>query len=193
MKQVLQYVNHTLDDYLTIGANSMTRMDVYIDAAYGVHMDMKEGHTGECISLGRGTLMSKPSKQKLNTKSLTEMEVAGCSDYTPSALWTKSFLDHQGYTIEIDLHQDNQSAMRMTRNCQKTCSHKSRHIDIRCFWLQDRIEKEEINLTYCPTEIIVADFFTKPLHRSLSRKMKAVIMGEVLAQRSVLKNMGKIV
>ena len=123
--------------------------------------------------------MSKSSKQKLNTKSSTETEVVGCSDYTPAALWAKNFLDHQGYTIEIDLHQDNQSAMRMARNGRKSCGQKSRHIDIRYFWLQDRIQKGEINLTYCPTEIMVADFFTKPLQGSLFRKMKAVIMGEV--------------
>jgi hypothetical protein len=56
-----------------------------------MHQDMKS-HTGGAISFGTGTVMSKSSKQKLNTKSSTEAEVVGASDYLPNTIWLKYFM-----------------------------------------------------------------------------------------------------
>ena len=154
-------------------------MDTYIDAAYAVHDDMKS-HTGGIVTLGRGAVMSKSQKQKLNTKSSTEAELVGFSDYTPNSLWASNFLDKQGYTIQKNVvHQDNQSAMKLEINGRRSCGQKSRHIDIRYFFLKDKIQKGEIKVEYCPTEEMVADFLTKPLQGALFNKMKDVIMGRI--------------
>ena len=54
--------------------------------------------------------MSKSSKQKLNTKSSTEAELVGASDYLPHAIWAKKFMEGQGYALkENRFYQDNQS------------------------------------------------------------------------------------
>ena len=45
--------------------------------------------------------------------------------------------------------------------------------------MKDRIDKGEFKVKYCPTELMVADFFTKPLQGSLFKRLSAVIMGEV--------------
>jgi len=37
--------------------------------------------------------------------------------------------------------------------------------------------KDEINIIHCPTESIVADYFTKPIQGSLFEKLRDVIMG----------------
>jgi hypothetical protein len=44
--------------------------------------------------------------------------------------------------------------------------------------MKDRIETEGIDVEYCPTEDMLADFFTKPLQGSLFEKFRKVIMGE---------------
>ncbi len=124
--------------------------------------------------------MSKSSKQKLNTKSSTEAEVVGASDYVPNSIWAAHFLEHQGYVLKRSIfHQDNQSAMKMERNGRSSCGQKSRHIDIRYFFIKDRVDSGEIDIVHCPTEMMVADFFTKPLQGALFRKLKSVIMGEI--------------
>ena len=71
-----------------IGANGMEIMETYVDASYAVHHDMK-GHTGGLLTLGRGIVQGKASKQKLNTKSSTETELVGASDYIPWTVWAK--------------------------------------------------------------------------------------------------------
>ena len=42
--------------------------------------------------------------------------------------------------------------------------------------MKDRVREDEINIIYCPTEIMVADYFTKPLQGSLFAKLRNVIM-----------------
>ena len=177
LKRVMQFLNRTLDDYMIIGADCLTVLKTWVDASYGVHPDMKS-HTGGVVSLGRGVIMSKSSKQKLNTKSSTEAELVGASDYLPSTIWAKMFLEEQGYKLrENAFYQDNQSAMKLETNGRASCGQKSRHIDIRYFFMKDRVKNENIKIVYCPTEQMLADFFTKPLQGSLFEKFRKVLMG----------------
>jgi len=177
LKRGLQFLNRTVDDCMIIGADCLTVLKTWVDASYGVHPDMKS-HTGGVLSLGRGVIMSKSSKQKLNTKSSTEAELVGASDYLPNTIWAKMFLGEQGYEIrENTFYQDNQSAMKLEKNGRASCGQKSRHIDIRYFFMKDRIETEGIEIMYCPTEQMLADFFTKPLQGSLFERFRKVLMG----------------
>jgi hypothetical protein len=174
---VLQYLNGTIDDVLIIWADKLTTIKTWADASYAIHEDMKS-HTGGTISFGRGALLSKSCKQKLNTKSSTEAELVGASDYLSNTIWTKYFLEAQGYEIKENLYkQDNQSAIRLEKNGKKSGGQKSRHIDIRYFWVKDRLEKDNVTIVYCPTESMLADFFTKPLQGNLFRRLREVVMG----------------
>jgi hypothetical protein len=136
LRRLLQYLYGTMNMPRIIGANGMEVMQTWVDASYAVHHDMK-GHTGGMISMGHGVIHSKSSKQKINTKSSTESEVVGASDYIPWTLWAKRFLEHQGYNLSRNIfYQDNQSAMKIEKNGRKSCGEKSRHIHIRYFLLR---------------------------------------------------------
>jgi hypothetical protein len=177
LKRVLEYLHGTLDEFLTLGADDIEMMKTWVDASYAVHGDMKS-HTGGVISFGTGAVMSKSSKQKLNTKSSTEAELVGASDYLPYAIWATNFLEAQGYVLKENVfYQDNQSTIRFEKNGRKSCGPNSRHIDIRYFFIKDRLGLGNIDVEYCPTEQMLADFFTKPLQGSLFRKFRDVIMG----------------
>jgi hypothetical protein len=67
--------------------------------------------------------------------------------------------------------------MKLEINGRASCGQKSRHIDIRYFFMKDRVKTENITIMYCPTEEMLADFFTKPLQGALFDKFKAVLMG----------------
>jgi hypothetical protein len=171
------YLRGTLDECLVLGADDITIMKTWVDASYAVHDDMKS-HTGGAISFGTGAIMCKSTKQKLNTKSSTEAELVGASDYLPYPIWGKKFLEGQGYVLKENIfYQDKMSTIQFKKNGRKSCGPNSRHIDIRYFWIKDRLGIENIDVVYCPTEQMLADFFMKPLQGSLFRKLKAVIMG----------------
>ena len=84
----------------------------------------------------------------------------------------------QGYILKRNIfYQDNQSAMKMESNGQKSCGEKSRHINIRYCFIKDVLERENIELVHCPTERMITDYYTKPLQGSLFRKMRDILMG----------------
>jgi hypothetical protein len=177
LRRVLEYLHGTLDEFLTLGADDIGMMKTWVDASYAVHPDMKS-HTGGVVSFGIGAVMSKSSKQKLNTKSSTEAELVGASDYLPYPIWAKKFLAAQGYELKENVfYQDNQSTIRFEKNGRRSCGPNSRHIDIRYFFIKDRLGLESIDVQHCPTEQMLADFFTKPLQGSLFRKFRDVILG----------------
>ena len=136
LKRLLEYIRGSMDLEYTLGADDVGRMRSWVDASYAVHPDMKS-HTGGVMSFGTGGIICKSSKQKLNTKSSTEAELVGASDYFPNIIWVKMFLMAQGHMIvENFLEQDNESAIKLEKNGRMSAGPKPRHIDIRFFGLR---------------------------------------------------------
>jgi hypothetical protein len=135
----------------------------WVDASYAVHPDMKS-HTGGVFSLGKGGIFGTSTRQKINTKSSTEAELVGVAEVLPQILWTRYFLEAQGYmTDDSIIYQDNKSAILLENNGRASSSKRTRHINIRYYFVTDRIANGEISVAYCPTKQMIADFFTKPL------------------------------
>ena len=78
-----------------MGADSLSQFCTWVDAAYGVHPNLKI-HTDVCISFGYRMLHCNSIKQKLNTKSPTEAEVVCVSDYLPYNICICIFIGAQG-------------------------------------------------------------------------------------------------
>lgn len=56
---------------------------------------------------------------------------------------------------------DNQSALHLARDDRYHA--RSKHIDIRYHFIRYHVEHRNITVTYCPTDDMVADTFTKAL------------------------------
>ena len=101
----------------------------------------------------------------------------GANDFLPQVLWTRYFLEAQGYAVsENVLYQDNQSAILLEKNGRGSSSKRTRHINIRYFFITDRIAAGKLIVKYCPTEEMRADFFTKPLQGGLFRLFRDQIL-----------------
>jgi hypothetical protein len=68
---------------------------------------------------------------------------------------------------------DNQGCIQLAKNPMHHS--RTKHIDIQHYFIREKLETEEICLSYCPTEDMIADVFTKTLandrHHLLSRAM----------------------
>ena len=136
------------------------------------------GHTGAGLSLGRGFPLSHSGKQKLNTRSSTESELVAVDDLMPEVLWTRQFLQEQGYAVKENIvYQDNQAAILLEKNGKLSSGKRTKHINTRYFFVTDRIEKGDLTVEWCPTEDMTGDFFTKPLQGALFRRFRDLIMG----------------
>ena len=167
-------------------------MNIFIDASHACHENMR-GQTGGCITMGKGVLHARSSKQTLNSKSSTETELIGNSDYLPYALWYIYFFRSQGYEIKYKiLYQDNESTIKLLNNGKRSSGKQTRHIDIRYFWISDRLKSGAIKVKYCPTECMLADFFTKPLGGSLFATMRDICQDNLEIEELSIRHNTKI-
>jgi hypothetical protein len=60
----------------------------------------------------------------------------------PLVIWTRNFLEVQGFEVHDNVvFQDNQSAILLAKNGKASSGRRTRHIDIRYFFVSDRITK----------------------------------------------------
>ena len=74
--RVISYLLETVHLPLVIGVDNSRTLTWNIDASFVVHPDCKS-HTGACLTLGYGSVLSISVKQKINTKSPTKAELVG--------------------------------------------------------------------------------------------------------------------
>ena len=147
-----------------------------MDASHQIHDDCK-GHTGALLILGAGVVISSSNKQKINTKSSTESELVAVHDKSGDVLWTRHFLEAQGYTIsENIIYQVNMSTLSLEKNGRLSSSKRTKHIKAKYFFIKHYYDSGDINLRYCPTEQMWADVLTKPLQGVQFRQMRAILM-----------------
>jgi hypothetical protein len=130
------------------------------------------------LSLGRGFPIVSSTKQKLNTRSSTDTEIVGADDFMPEICWTRYFMKAQGYGVKDNvLFQDNKSSILLEKNGKASSSKCTKHINIRYFFITERVSKEEVLVVWCPTGDTIGDYANKPLQGALFRKFRDQIMG----------------
>ena len=176
LARVIKYLRGTINMPLTLEAENLQLVKWWVDASFAVHDDMKS-HTGGAMSLGKGVIYGTSTRQKINTKSSTEAELVGVNEVLPQVLWTRYFLEEQGYgVVESIVYQDNQSAILLEKNGRASSSKRTRHLNIRYFFVTDRIKAGELEIQYCPTGYMIADFFTKALQGTAFKFFRDLIL-----------------
>ena len=139
--RLLQYLDTTKDLILSLSADNLNIIKWYVDASFAVHPDYKS-HTGAVMTMGNGAIVSLSRKQRLNTKSSTTAELVGADDASTLVLWTKLFMEEQGYKIDLNiLYQDNKSAILLEKNGRASIGKQSRALNVRYFFLPIRFKK----------------------------------------------------
>ena len=146
-----------------------------------------KGHTSATLSLGKGAIYSGSWKQRLVAHSSTESELIGVYNVLPQVLWTKQFLEEQGWLDSTTMvYQDDTSSILLEKNGWSSSTKQTKHMHIWYFYVTEQVQKKAIYVTHCPTEEMVANFFTKPLQGSLFMKICKYIMGNAEPAYQVL-------
>ena len=68
------------------------------------------------------------------------------------------------------------STMKLAKNGKLSSGKLTRHINIGYFFVTDRMKKDDSNIKHCPTEMMIADFYTKPLQGKFFRVSRNMMM-----------------
>ena len=113
----------------------------------------------------------------MNTKSSMEAELVAIDDAMAQILWTRHFLAAQGIPVPVTtIYQDNKSTILLSENGKASSSKHTKHLDMCYFFVTDEQKRGEVKVAYCPTENMLADFFTKPLQGVAFRRMRRHIL-----------------
>ncbi|GKD36799.1 hypothetical protein Tco_1257006, partial [Tanacetum coccineum] len=142
-------------------------LKAYSDSDYaGCNLDRKST-SGGCQILGM--LECKEAKSSVAMSS-AEAEYGnyvvaiGCC---AQVLWIKSQLaDYDVLYDKVPIFCDNTSAIAISNN--PVLHSRTKHIDIRYHFIRDHILKGDIELHFIPTDLQLADIFTKPLAEPMS-------------------------
>ena len=163
--------------------NSENLFTVYTDADWAQESDRIS--ISGFISFLIGSPLNWSSKKQKGTIALSSMEsevVAACHGIKDAA-WLKKIwgeLDPQaGYPVNIGM--DNQAAIYFgNANVDHT---RVKHIDLRYYYIKDKVNDKTVKLWYCPSSYNPADLFTKPLpcdqHLYLMRMIGLCCLEEV--------------
>lgn len=166
--RVLRYLKGTLHRPLIIKCKQLT-LHCHCDASYGTHSDGKS-HTGYVIMADKNnpSLVSARSiKQKTTAISSTDAEIIALTTATTTCIWLLNLyqelaVNHNRLPPQESIltFQDNKSAIWMV--AEPTRYKRSKHILIKTSFIKEHVQNGTLNLHYMSTDLILADFLTKP-------------------------------
>ncbi|GJZ99218.1 retrovirus-related pol polyprotein from transposon TNT 1-94 [Tanacetum coccineum] len=137
-------------------------LKAYSDSDYaGCNLDKKSTSRG-CQILGGKLVCYSAKKQSSVAMSSVDVEYVAAAGCCAQVIWIKSQLaDYDVLYDKLPIFCDNTSAISISNN--PVLHSRTKHIDIRYHFIRDHILKGDIELHFVPTDLQLADIFTKPL------------------------------
>jgi len=165
-KHVLKYLKGTASQGLRFVKSNKLELEGYCDSDWGSSVEDRKSISGFAFQLtGGGPLISwKSKKQQCVALSTCEAEYIALTAAVQEAKFLRQlYQDMYGLQENVCIHVDNQGAIALAKNPVQ--HQRSKHIDIRYHFVRDEIQSGNVRLEYIPTELNVADVFTKPVSR----------------------------
>ena len=116
-------------------------------------------------------------QQKFLQWSLYIFNLIALDDIISKVLWTKRFVESQGFKVLLNVvYQDNTSTIKLAENGKASSGKRTRHFDIKYFYITDLIARDEVKIKHCPTEDMEADYMSKPTVGKKFSKFREIIM-----------------
>ncbi|RVW73046.1 Retrovirus-related Pol polyprotein from transposon RE1 [Vitis vinifera] len=128
-------------------------------------------------------------KQQIVTLSTTEVEFVAAALSSCQVIWLRRLLEvlynqQQGPTV---IYCDNLSAIKLSKNL--VLHGRSKHIDVRYYFLRDLCKDGVIDLVFCKSEDQIANILTKPLKPTVFMKLRSML--GVCSSKEVVAASGK--
>ncbi len=174
-KRILRYLAGTRTFGLVYRRDNATRVVGYSDANFAGDLDTRRSTSGSLFMAHNAAVLWRSRLQRSVALSTCESELMALCETGKMALWMTELL--QALNKKIDgpmvIFEDNAAALQIARTGQRKPA--NRHIDVRYFWLHQKIGDNKLDLQKCPSQDMLADILTKSLPRDKFEPMRANI------------------
>nr|GEV55366.1 hypothetical protein [Tanacetum cinerariifolium] len=162
VKRIFKYLKGTSNIGIWYPKGSDFDLKAYSDSDYaGCNLD-RNSTSGGCQILGGKLVCWSAKKQSSVTMSSAKAEYVAAAGCCAQVLWIKSQLaDYDVLYDNVPIFCDNTSVISISNN--RVLHSRIKHINIRHHFIRDHILKGDIELYFVPTNLQLADTFTKPL------------------------------
>ena len=172
MKRILRYLKGTTAHGLLYSSRSTDDLHSYSDSDWAGDLDDRKSTSGYLFLLSGAPISWRSKKQSTVALSTAEAEYIALSYASQEAMWLRQLIselkfDKSDATV---LYEDNQAAKCMARNGQH--HGRSKHIDICCHFVREKVGEGVIALKYCPTDKMLADMLTKGLSSVTFKRLR---------------------
>lgn len=177
---ILRYLKGTPDFGLLYEHDKPLNISGYTDADWGTCPQTRRSIGAYLFTAANGPISWQSKRQLTVSRSSTESEYRALSDGVQEAVWLSRLLQelrvpppspthvhHTNTEIKltltpsVQLHCNNQSALKLARN--HVFHARSKHIEIHHHFVKERVLEGEIGLKFINTASQPADILTKPL------------------------------
>ena len=175
MKKVLRYIQGTKELGIFYKRGSYDRLVAYSDSDYAGDYDNRRSTSGYVCFLSGAAIAWSSKRQPIVTLSTTEAEFVAATACACQVMWLRRVFEHIGLAQEEGtvINCDNMSTIKLSRN--PIMHNRSKHIDVRYYFLRDLVSDGTIELKYCNTQVQVADIMTKPLKVEQFEKLRSML------------------
>ena len=164
VKRILRYLKGTMNyGLLYTKVGSSFDCVGYSDSDWAGDLNDRKSTSGFVFIMSGAPVSWSTKKQSCIALSTAEAEYVALSRAVQEALWLQQILTDLNCknSKPMLLYEDNQSCIAI---CKNSVFHgKTKHIDIKYNFVKDHIDKKDIEVKYCSTDLMLADIFTKGL------------------------------
>jgi hypothetical protein len=174
----LKYLKGTADLGLTYHGDLDQKNILYgyADSDYAGCKATGRSTSGYIFMLNGAAISWRSRRQSVVAKSSAEAELMSASLAAQEAIHLRMLLGEMGLKQgTITLFEDNQPCIKIAENPLN--SDNTKHIRVNYFFVRERVQRNEIQLNYIPTDQMLADCLTKNLDKIKVLKFRKAIMG----------------
>lgn len=180
VKRIIRYLKDTSSFGLHLQQSSLS-VHAFSDSDWARDLVDRRFVIGNCIFLGKNSILWTAKKQRSVAKSSTEAEYKSLAYTSMDLAWISMILRDLGVSLSQPpvLYCDNVSAIALIAN--PIFHSRTKHIEVDYHFVREKAQRKELTICFVPSEFQLANIFTKALsspHFS-TLKDKLMVIGDI--------------
>ena len=174
--RILSYLKHTADQSLTYYATEKPSLSAYVDASWGDDAETRRSRYGYAVYYGRALVSWRSKLHGCISLSSAQAEFTAATEVAKEVMWLRHLLSstYRAERTSTPIHEDNRAVIKMAAN--RIISGRNKHMDIKMFYVQERVQAKDVHLTSISTKDQRADLFTKNLPFPVFSKFRSMLL-----------------